>query len=123
MTRAQTCIKLSHITGFTLPGMIELPGWWRGWRSHRCALGTGTEPAHVIGDLKRLVAMVLIWPLASTSASLQTEPRNGPWLPKRKMSLLRQQGNGPRREIRMTIQPCAHRGAAEGSSMMALSAL
>ena len=26
MTRAQTCIMLSHITGFTFPGMIELPG-------------------------------------------------------------------------------------------------
>ena len=26
ITRAATCIRLSHITGFTLPGMIELPG-------------------------------------------------------------------------------------------------
>ena len=25
MTRAQTCMRLSHITGFTLPGMMELP--------------------------------------------------------------------------------------------------
>ena len=26
ITRAQTCIMLSHITGFTLPGMIDEPG-------------------------------------------------------------------------------------------------
>ncbi len=30
ITRAATCIMLSHITGFTLPGMIELPGWRSG---------------------------------------------------------------------------------------------
>jgi len=26
MMRAQTCIMLSHITGLTLPGMIDEPG-------------------------------------------------------------------------------------------------
>ena len=26
MTLAATCIMLSHITGLTLPGMMELPG-------------------------------------------------------------------------------------------------
>ncbi len=26
MTRAATCMRLSDITGLTLPGMIELPG-------------------------------------------------------------------------------------------------
>ena len=30
MTCAQTIMSDSHITGFTLPGMIELPGWVAG---------------------------------------------------------------------------------------------
>ena len=29
-TRAAACIRLSQSTGFTLPGMIELPGWRSG---------------------------------------------------------------------------------------------
>ena len=34
ITLAVTCIRLSHITGLTLPGMIELPG---------CRLGSDTS--------------------------------------------------------------------------------
>jgi len=39
MTLAATCIRLSHITGLTLPGMMELPGWssasLSSWNPHR----------------------------------------------------------------------------------------
>ena len=72
ITRAQTCITDSHITGFTLPGMIELPG---------CVSGSRISPMPQRGPLPSQrrslaifvsdTAMVLRWPLASTSPSLQ----------------------------------------------------
>ncbi len=71
ITWAQTIIIDSHMTGLTLPGMIELPG---------CVAGNRISPMPQRGPLpskrmsfailNRLTAMVFSWPLASTTASL-----------------------------------------------------
>ncbi len=51
MTRAQTCIMLSHITGLTLPGMIDEPGCRSGSMIFvKSAARAGAEPADVVGD-------------------------------------------------------------------------
>ncbi len=59
------------MTGFTLPGMMELPGWVAGMAISPMP-HCGPEPSQrmSLAILKRLMAMVLSWPLASTSASL-----------------------------------------------------
>ncbi len=69
-TRAQTMRTASGITGFTLPGMIDDPGWRSGMRiSPRPVLGP--EPIHLrsLQILVRLTAMVRSAPPSSTSAS------------------------------------------------------
>ena len=71
MTRAQTCMRLSHMTGLTLPGMMELPGWVAGMAiSPMAHWGPELSQRMSLAILKRLTAMVLSWPLASTRASL-----------------------------------------------------
>ncbi len=52
MTWAHTWVTASGITGFTLPGMIELPGCRSGRRiSASPVLGPAAHPAEVVGDL------------------------------------------------------------------------
>jgi hypothetical protein len=70
MTRAVTMIAASAITGLTLPGMIELPGWTAGSLSSPRP-PRGPDPIHLmsLAILPRLVAMVLRWPETSTQAS------------------------------------------------------
>ncbi len=54
ITRAATCIRLSHITGLTLPGMIELPGWQVGELDFvEAAARPGAEPADVVGHVEQ----------------------------------------------------------------------
>ena len=70
ITCAQTIIIDSHITGFTLPGMIELPGCVSGNRispmPHRGPLPSQRMSFAI---LNRLTAIVFSGPLASTNAS------------------------------------------------------
>ena len=52
ITWAQSIVTASHWVGFTLPGMIELPGSFSGIViSPMPQRGPGGEPAHVVGDL------------------------------------------------------------------------
>ena len=52
ITWAHTMVSASHWVGFTLPGMIELPGSFSGMRSSPMpAARPRGEPAHVVGDL------------------------------------------------------------------------
>ena len=54
ITRAATCIRLSHITGFTLPGMIELPGLAVGQLDLvEAAARAGAQPADVVGHVEQ----------------------------------------------------------------------
>ena len=54
MTCAQTIIIDSHITGLTLPGMIELPGLsFRQSNFGNAATRAAPEPANVIGNFKQ----------------------------------------------------------------------
>src|ERR1041384_5669562 len=71
MAWAATCRTISLITGLTLPGMIELPGWVDGMEISPTPQ-RGPEASHRISlaILVRLTAMVLSWPEASTIASL-----------------------------------------------------
>ncbi len=70
MTCAATIAAASGITGFTLPGMMLLPG---------CSAGRAISPRPASGPLfiqrrsfaifMRLTAIVLSWPESSTAAS------------------------------------------------------
>src|SRR5437764_8460658 len=70
ITWAQTMQTDSAITGLTLPGMIELPGWTAG-RSISPIPARGPEPSQRISlaIFMRLTANVLSEPLASTMLS------------------------------------------------------
>src|SRR6202521_5277597 len=71
MTCAQTIMSDSHMTGFTLPGMIELPGCVAGRRiSPMPQRGPLPSQRMSFAILNRLTAIVFSWPLASTTASL-----------------------------------------------------
>ena len=51
-TWATTCTTISGMTGLTLPGMIELPGWRSGrWISASPAAGPLRHPPQVVGHL------------------------------------------------------------------------
>jgi len=64
MTLAQTCIRLSHITGFTLPGMMELPGWVAGIMiSPMAHCGPELSQRMSLAILIRLTAIVANVPL------------------------------------------------------------
>ena len=71
MTWAATCRTDSHITGFTLPGMIEEPGWVSGSSispmPHR---GPELSQRKSLAILVRLTAKVFKLPLTWTTASL-----------------------------------------------------
>ena len=70
ITWAQTMQTDSAITGLTLPGMIELPGWTAG-RSISPIPARGPEPSQRISlaIFMRLTASALSEPLASTMLS------------------------------------------------------
>ena len=52
-TRQATCIADSQMTGFTLPGMIDEPGWVAGSDSSKMPQrGPDAEPADVVGDFR-----------------------------------------------------------------------
>ena len=70
-TRQATCITDSQMTGFTLPGMIEEPGWVAGSVSSKM-LQRGPEPSRrmSLAILVSETAMVLSSPWASTKESL-----------------------------------------------------
>ena len=71
ITWAQTIMSDSHMTGLTLPGMIELPGWVAGNRiSPMPQRGPLPSQRISLAILNRLTAIVFRWPLASTTASL-----------------------------------------------------
>ncbi len=63
-------ISDSAITGLTLPGMIELPGWTSGSVSSPIPQ-RGPQPSRrmSLAILARLTAMVFRLPLAATQAS------------------------------------------------------
>ena len=77
MTCAQTMDSASGITGFTLPGMMLLPGWRSGtWISASPARGPEAIHRTSVAILYRPMAMVRSWPLSSTS------PSRAPWASK-----------------------------------------
>ena len=70
ITCAATCVTDSQITGFTLPGMIEEPGWRAGRRSSPSPQrGPEASRRMSLAILKSDTAMVRSAPLASTAAS------------------------------------------------------
>src|SRR5439155_207925 len=70
ITVTPTCMTASGITGLTLPGMIEEPGWTAGRFSSRKPVW-GPDPSHRRSYAIFIIeiATVRIAPLASTSAS------------------------------------------------------
>src|ERR1700759_2714884 len=74
MTCAATCTVASGITGFTLPGMIELPGCRSGRLiSPRPVRGPEPIQRRSLAIFTRPTAMVLSWPEASTRGSRQLD--------------------------------------------------
>ena len=77
-TWAATIITASGITGLTLPGMIELPGWSSGMRispiPHR---GPEARKRMLLAMNERLTATVLRAPETSTAASRWAMASNG----------------------------------------------
>src|SRR5206468_9490644 len=72
ITWAATWRAISLITGLTLPGMIELPGWVEGMLiSPIPQRGPLASQRMSFAILVRLTAMVLSWPLASTMPSFE----------------------------------------------------
>ncbi len=71
-------VSASQRTGFTLPGMMEEPGWMAG-RLISPMEQRGPEPSRRMSFaiLKREVAMALSWPCASTRASRAAWASNG----------------------------------------------
>ena len=71
ITWATTCITDSAMTGFTLPGMIEDPGWVAGRFNSPIAV-RGPEPSQrrSLAILNKETATVFNAPLANTAASL-----------------------------------------------------
>ena len=71
MTRAHTIMSASHMTGFTLPGMIELPGCTAGsWISAIPDVGPLASQRMSSAIFMRLAATVLSAPASETHASL-----------------------------------------------------
>ncbi len=70
MTWATTIIVASEITGLTLPGMIELPGW-RSGRASSPRPVRGPEPSQrrSLAILNRATAQARSWPEISTTPS------------------------------------------------------
>ena len=70
MTRATTIVRLSTITGFTLPGMIDEPGWVSG-RAISARPARGPMPISRTSDaiFQRLRAIVRRPPWAAITAS------------------------------------------------------
>ncbi len=70
ITRAQTIIRASLITGFTLPGMMDEPGWMEGSRiSARPLVGPLDMWRISFAIFIRETATVLSAPAAITKAS------------------------------------------------------
>ena len=70
ITWQATCITDSHITGFTLPGMIDEPGWVAGSdSSNRPQRGPDPSQRMSLAIFERLTAMVFSSPEASTTQS------------------------------------------------------
>ena len=61
MTRAVNCMRLSHMTGLTFPGMIEEPGCRSGRMTSKNPQ-RGPEPSHrmLLAMLNKVIAIVLI---------------------------------------------------------------
>src|ERR671935_698984 len=70
ITVTPTCMTASGMTGFTLPGMIEEPGWIAGRFSSRRPVW-GPDPSHRKSFAILTIDAATVWiiPLASTSAS------------------------------------------------------
>jgi len=72
-TRATTIVRLSTITGFTLPGMIELPGWSSGIRiSPMPQRGPEASQRMLLATLNKVTAIARSWPLSTSAAALAT---------------------------------------------------
>ena len=70
ITLAVSCIMLSHITGLTLPGMIDEPGCRSGrMTSKKPQRGPEPNQRMLLAMLNKLMAMVLICPWDSTKPS------------------------------------------------------
>ena len=76
-TWTATMIMASHWVGFTLPGMIELPGSFSG-RISSPSPERGPDPSHRMSSaiFARLAASVRIAPWAKTSASCAARAAN-----------------------------------------------
>src|SRR5215211_2608028 len=71
ITWAATWRTISDMTGLTLPGMMEEPGWVEGMEiSPMPQRGPEARKRMSLAILVREMAMVLSWPEASTTPSL-----------------------------------------------------
>jgi hypothetical protein len=56
MTWYMAWLSISAMTGFTLPGMIDEPGWTAGsWISASPVAGPGAEQADIVGDARQVL--------------------------------------------------------------------
>ena len=115
-TRATTIVRLSTITGFTLPGMIEEPGWVSGSAS-------SPRPARGPMPISRMSEAIFHRPSAIVRSAAVgrdhgVERRLGVEvvrrLADRQPGELREPDAGPRRELRVRVDPGPDRGPAEG---------
>ena len=116
MTWVATCSTASHRTGFTLPGMIELPGCRSGRRSSPSP-AAGPEPIHRMSSaiLARATATTRSRPDASTRASRDALCGHVVGrLGERQLRLLRQPGDDRGGEARRDVDAGADGAAAEG---------
>ena len=116
MTCAETWHTDSGMTGLTLPGMMELPGWTAG-RSISPMPARGPEPSHLtsLAIFMRLTAMVLSAPLVSTMAS--SELCAWKWFVVSLTGTPDQFGEyltHPARELGVDVDAGTHRCAADG---------
>ena len=114
-------VSASLCVGFTLPGMMELPGSFSGIADFAQArTGSGCEPAHVIGDLHQRAGQRFERSVSEDQGvvagqGLELVRRADEGLPRERRNLGRRSVG----ELRMCVQPGAHRGAAEGQLVKA----
>ena len=113
-TCAASITTASDCVGFTLPGMMELPGSFSGMRnSPSPARGPEASQRMSLAILNRLTASVLSAPCAWTSASLARQRLElvgrGD---ERESGRRRKLGRYPGAELGMGVESGAHRGAA-----------
>ena len=115
ITCAATWVTTSGMTGFTFPGMIELPFWSSG-RKISASPARGPEPMsrRSLAIFVSETATTFSAPEASTRASLRgLRLERVRWCRDREPGLLSEEDAHAGRELRVSVQPGAGRGAAE----------